>query len=212
MDSRTDRGARAILVLAIALLGAACSGGASPSAPGSVTAGPGDASALPPASTSADPSGGAPGSGSSTASATVISASPSPTGGTASATAAGVPAQPPRAQLAGLSSGPVDGDLGSYTWRDAGSDAPWIVGPHASTATAGATLRISFVGTSAATWTASWAPVTGNVAGNPTSAAQGSGDVTVRVPATAGDWSLQVTASFGAGTNASYYWRVVVSK
>ncbi len=125
-----------------------------------------------------------------------------------------LPAEPPTgslAGLAGLAAGTsAAGRLGSYTWAGGGTDAPWIVAPESLEAAPGAPLTASFGSLVPETWTAAWARVADGLAGDPTGGSAGSGIVTVGVPSAAGDWSLSVTAWFGQGANATYYWRIRV--
>ena len=130
-----------------------------------------------------------------------------------SAIADGTPlGQPPVARLTGLGDGSEPaGSLGSYTWDGSGSDAPWVVGSGASAVNRGALLRVVVQGAPPSSWTAAWALVSGVVAGTPTDAGSGDGPVAVTAPTTAGDWTLRVTASFGPGRSATYFWHLAVA-
>jgi hypothetical protein len=122
------------------------------------------------------------------------------------------PSSPPAATLGGLAgSGTATGSLGSYTWAGGGSDAPWIVAKPAGTVKAGAPLLVTFGGLEPTGWSAAWAKVIDGAAAAPTSGSAGPSAVTLRAPSTAGQWSVRVTASFGPGANATYYWRVSVT-
>ena len=119
--------------------------------------------------------------------------------------------EPPGATLSGLASGPGDGILGSFTWDGSGSDAPWIVPPDASTAAPGTGLGVVFTPeASPVDWTARWAPVTHSGAGDVASGVDGAGPVAVAAPGEAGEWSLQLEASFGQGRSGTWYWRLEV--
>jgi hypothetical protein len=119
---------------------------------------------------------------------------------------------PPRAMLEGLPRGAaVPGDLGSYTWDGFASDGPWVVTPTRHAATAGAGVRVSFdAGPRPVSWTATWAAVRGGRPGTPLAAGSGSDGITIVVPARPGDWSLRVTASFGEGRQAAWFWHLSV--
>jgi hypothetical protein len=120
---------------------------------------------------------------------------------------------PPEALLLGdaLPGEPAVGDLGSYTWGDEGSDAPWIVSRPGVVAKPGTAVRITFIPDVAPpSWTVRWARIAGGGAGDVASAAEGSGTVEFAIPDTAGSWSLQLDARFGTGHGATWYWRVDV--
>ncbi len=194
--------------VAAVLITAGCTGGAPPS----------PANAGSSALVSAPPSGTGP---AATAAATPpltpapSSATAPPTAGsepspTQAASPAPIPATPPVAVLGGLDGPAASGQLGSYTWGSGGSDAPWIVGEALGTATSGASLDVSLAGATPASWTAAWAEVSGGIAGSPSAGASGSGQVAVTAPAKAGDWTLRVTATFGPGHNATYFWHLAI--
>ena len=125
---------------------------------------------------------------------------------------ASLPDAPPGATLHGLAGGqPATGALGSYTWSGSGSDAPWVVGRPVGSARQGSALTTTFAGISPAAWTAAWARVAAGSAGDPIGGVAGTGPVAVAAPGAGGDWSLRVTASFGPGANATYYWRLAVA-
>ena len=121
--------------------------------------------------------------------------------------------EPPMALLVGdrLPGEPAVGDLGSYTWGDEGSDAPWIVSDRGAFARPGTPVSITFdPSVEPPAWTVRWAPITAAGAGDVASASQGTDEVTFAVPDQAGAWSLQVEARFGTGHGATWYWRVDV--
>ena len=122
-----------------------------------------------------------------------------------------LPGSPPAATLGGLAGErTAAGSLGSYTWAGGGSDAPWIVAKPVATVKAGAPLHVTFGGMVPSGWSAAWARVIDGAAAAPTSGSAGPSDVTLDAPSDAGQWSVRVTASFGPGANATYYWRVSV--
>jgi len=123
-----------------------------------------------------------------------------------------LPGSPPAATLGGLAGErTAAGSLGSYTWAGGGSDAPWIVAKPVATVKAGAPLHVTFGGMVPSGWSAAWARVIDGAAAAPTSGSAGPSDVTLDAPSDAGQWSVRVTASFGPGANATYYWRVSVT-
>jgi hypothetical protein len=114
--------------------------------------------------------------------------------------------------LEGLVGGqPGAGVLGSYTWSGSGSDAPWVVGQPVGSARQGSAMAAGFGPLSPGSWTAAWARVAAGAAEDPVDGVSGTGPVSVAAPSSGGDWSLQVTASFGPGANATYYWRLTVT-
>jgi len=122
--------------------------------------------------------------------------------------------RPPAAMLA-VDGGPaVPGVEGSYTWDGFGSDAPWIVPPVAAAVTGPGPYLVTLdPALPVATWEASWAKVTSGTPATPGEGSSGTGsDITVAPPSVAGAWGLQVHASFGAGRNAVWYWRVRVTR
>jgi hypothetical protein len=121
-------------------------------------------------------------------------------------------AAPPSADLRGLAgNAPAPGILGSYVWAGGGSDAPWIVGERAGTVAARGRLEVTVAGLIPDGWTAAWANVANGQASGPRDAQSGTRSAVVTAPSTAGDWSLRVTATFGPGRSATYFWRVTVT-
>jgi hypothetical protein len=121
--------------------------------------------------------------------------------------------EPPMALLVGetLPGEPPVGDLGSYTWGEEGSDAPWIVSQRGAFARPGTPVSVTFdPGVAPPAWTVRWAPITAAGAGDVASASQGTDEVSFTVPDRAGAWSLQLEARFGTGHGATWYWRVDV--
>ena len=197
MPSSLVRRSALVAPLVLAGLAAGCGTGGPPAGVASI----------PPASTSATP--GATASASASPAATPVAtlpADPSP-----------VPAdmltEPPAAALVRetVPGEPVPGALGSFTWVDEGSDAPWIVPRTGAVAAPGTPVAVTFDPPAAASsWIARWAPVTPTGAGEVDTAAEGTDQVTIVTPDTPGAWSLQVEARFGEGRSATWYWRVDV--
>jgi hypothetical protein len=120
------------------------------------------------------------------------------------------PAVPPAAVLAPADGDGAPGDLGGYTWAGAGSDAPWLVPPPERAVKAAGPYTLVFdPPLEVVSWTARWAPVTGDTAGDPAGWAEGgAGVIVVDGPGRAGAWSLQLDARFAGGGRAAWYWRL----
>jgi hypothetical protein len=195
------RGSSRLGIVAAAVFLAGCgSGGPPASAPAGSPA------------ASAPESSASPGATEATVSATLV---PSATL-RASATATVDPAAfttPPDALLAGAAAtgGPAAGQLGTFTWGDEGSDAPWIVPSAGTVVEAGTAVDIAFEPPVAPeSWTARWAPVADGAPGDVAAATDGTGPASVTTPGDTGTWSLQVEARFGEGHSAVWYWRIEV--
>ena len=141
---------------------------------------------------------------------------PEPAGtAVASATAeASIPATvrdaPPAATMSVEGGDPVAGQLGTYTWRDAGSDAPWLPGTPISVA-AGETLAVEVNPPAGIeSWSARAVPA-GTVGPNGAMAlGEGSGDPTF-APPSPGDWSVEIALTFAdALGEAHYFWALTV--
>ena len=106
---------------------------------------------------------------------------------------------------------PVVGTLGSYTWRSAGSDSPWLRGTPIHVGQ-GETLEVLLTRPVAvATWTAG-RTTPGTLDGsNAIGLGEGRGGPP-RIPAPPpGTWSVQVVVWFAANQgSAAYYWLVDV--
>jgi len=203
--TRPRAAVRAAVLVAFVAGIAACSGGQAgspvPSSPASTAA-----SSLAPAT--ATPTTSASSDASPNASPSVTpSETPVPTRTSSPGTPPQTPGLPPTASI-----GHVGGSLGSYTWDGVLADGPWIVPRSGVRATAGAALAVACGGGAAVTsWDASWAAVRNVTAGTPHAAGSGQGPVTIAAPAKAGTWSLRVTARFGEGREATWFWRVTVA-
>ncbi len=187
----------------LAVVVAACTGGAPPPSATAIPLGA-PVAGREVASEASDPAGASMTSGTPSA--------PPETAAPASSVAPTLPDEPPSGQLHGLAGGrEAHGELGSYTWADSGTDAPWVVGPATGTATEGSSLTVAFENLQPVSWTAAWAAVSGGMAAAPSDGSAGQGAVALRAPSTAGDWSLRVSATFGPGANATYYWHLAVA-
>jgi hypothetical protein len=125
-----------------------------------------------------------------------------------------LPAEPPAARLEASAGTPVEGSLGSYTWGEAGSDAPWIVVRPSGAVTAPGPFAVRLdPAVPVATWSAAWAPITGREAGDVAGFAEGEGDaIAFAGPPRTGPWSLKLDVRFASGDQATYYWRLDASR
>lgn len=102
-----------------------------------------------------------------------------------------------------------EGQLGTYTWNDQGSDSPWLRGTPFRVA-AGVGVRVLPVGDERfASWTARLAPAADRTGETARSVGRGRGVPSLRLPA--GSWVLQLHAVFEGGMGeAAYYWALTV--
>ncbi|HSL75557.1 MAG TPA: hypothetical protein VK867_01340 [Candidatus Limnocylindrales bacterium] len=118
---------------------------------------------------------------------------------------------PPDASLAAEGGDPVTGQLGTYTWRDGGSDSPWLPGARM---TAGAGEPLTMTLEPAATlesWRARLVPATADGPAGAVVLGQGSGPLVFTAPAP-GEWTVEVAVVFAdALGDASYFWRLEVT-
>lgn len=120
---------------------------------------------------------------------------------------------PPDALLAAEGGDPVAGEIGSYTWLNAGSDSPWLPG-NPITVGAGETLTVTIEpAVNVEQWTASrevWQVLPG---GGPTVGVGQGGPgqpITFTAPPP-GLWALDVSVWFTGGRgSAAYYWKLEV--
>ena len=128
------------------------------------------------------------------------SASPSPPRGDA----------PPEATLAAEGGDPVAGRLGTFTWRDGGSDSPWLQGAPLAVGS-GEPLTMSIAPlVDISTWQARAVPAGSDGPAGATSLGEGRGSPTFFAPDT-GAWTVEVRVAFdGDLGSASYFWRLEV--
>lgn len=118
---------------------------------------------------------------------------------------------PPDAALAAEGGDPVVGQLGSYTWRGAGSDSPWLPGSPIAVG-AGEPLEVRLAGQPlVGDWRARVTP--GDAApGRPIRPlGHGSGAIGFAAPGEPGLWSVAVELTFVDGSgSATYFWALEV--
>jgi hypothetical protein len=138
-------------------------------------------------------------------------AGPSPSTATSRPTAAVAAGGPPAARLAAEGGDQVAGQLGTYVWRNEGSDSPWLPGAPISVG-ASEPLTVTFdPAIEVESWRARMAP---SGATGPAGARQlghGAGEPGFGAPAP-GSWTVEVHVVFEANAgDASYFWRLEVT-
>jgi hypothetical protein len=120
-----------------------------------------------------------------------------------------IPQQPPVAVLSFPGGQPTAGDLGTYIYRGAGSDAPWLPGEPLAVPPAGALAQVFLSEPLRVTsWRARVAPA-GHTPGigEEREIAMGEGPIVFELPS--GAWTLQLSVQFGDGIGeATWYWQL----
>lgn len=118
---------------------------------------------------------------------------------------------PPAAALAVEGGDPVVGQLGTFTWRETGSDAPWLPGAPIAIG-AGEPLMVALdPPTGVATWRARYVPTDADGPEGATSLGEGTGTPAFEAPGS-GTWTLEVRITFVDGLgDAGYFWRLDVT-
>lgn len=188
----------AIVLVSIGLLLGACTRtGAEPSSVPSASPSPGAVIASPTPAATAEPS---------------PSAEPATSPSTPESEPPVEPmAEPPGASLAVEGGDPVEGQLGSFTWQNGGSDAPWLDG---SPIRVGARerLTLSFADPVAVeNWSASRVPPGNRDGTGAIGMGEGSGEPVSFDAPPRGTWSVSVNVRFSENCgSAAYYWLVQV--
>ena len=154
----------------------------------------------------------APSSPSATVQPAATIASPSPTAASPATTAPAVPGEtPPDASLSAEGGDPVIAQLGTYTWRETGSDSPWLPGAPIAIG-AGEPLTVTLEPPIAIeSWRARLVPAAADGPAGAVVLGQGSGPLVFTAPAP-GTWTVEVAVAFAdALGEASYFWRLEVS-
>jgi hypothetical protein len=117
---------------------------------------------------------------------------------------------PPAARLAAEGGDSVVGELGTYAWRESGSDSPWLRGARVAVG-AGEPLSITLdppVGIAA--WRARSVPASADGPAGASALGEGSGGPSFNAPG-AGAWTVEVHVEFAEDLgNASYFWRLEI--
>ncbi len=118
---------------------------------------------------------------------------------------------PPDAWIAVEGGDPVVGALGSFTWRETGSDSPWLPGTRVHVGR-GELLVVSLAQPIAiASWTAGRTRPGSLDASAAIGLGEGRGDQPRFLAPPPGSWSVQVVVWFAANQgSAAYYWLVEV--
>jgi hypothetical protein len=117
---------------------------------------------------------------------------------------------PPAAGLTPIDGRAVPGELGGFTWRGMGSDAPWLVPPPDRALRETGPYAVTFVPpVPVERWTAAWARLVDGSAGAIAGSEQGArGPVVFNGPRRPGTWSLRLDVRFAGGGRCAYYWRL----
>ena len=118
---------------------------------------------------------------------------------------------PPDALISVEGGDPVAGALGSFTWRESGSDSPWLPGAPIHVGQ-GEQLVVSLAGPIAiANWTAARTRPGSLDGSTAIGLGEGRGDLPQFRAPPPGSWSVQVVVWFAANQgSAAYYWLVEV--
>lgn len=119
-------------------------------------------------------------------------------------------AGPPPALLAAEGGDPVIGQLGTYTWGDAGSDSPWLPGAPIAVG-AGEPLTVTLDGTAPIdSWTAIYVPARADGPAGGLTLGAGTGIPMFAAPAP-GSWTVDLEVVFAADAGTAHYaWRLEV--
>jgi len=118
---------------------------------------------------------------------------------------------PPMASLAVDGGDPVAGQLGTYVWKDGGSDSPWLPGARIAVG-AGEFLAMTLDPDIAIdSWRSRYVPASADGPAGATALGEGRAPAAFKTPPP-GSWTVEVRVVFGDGRgDASYFWRVEVS-
>ena len=152
-----------------------------------------------------------------------VTDAPAPSSGKPSATVTTsperTPQEPPVAVLSGPGITAAEGEIGGYTYRDGGSDSPWLPAPSLERVrvATGATLSVRLAGNATITnWVARIAPASDRQGERQRGLARGGSERVpadvIRFPAPpSGEWVLMVELTYGGGLGSGgYYWRLEV--
>jgi hypothetical protein len=122
-----------------------------------------------------------------------------------------IPLEVPAVTLTVEGGDPVTGELGSYTWGDGGSDAPWLPGaPITVGARETLTLSVEQDRPGVERWVVRYAPIDAGPSPDAIESDAGDGPA-VFAPPPPGRWGLQLELWFEDGLgSAAYYWQIDV--
>lgn len=121
-----------------------------------------------------------------------------------------VPGGPPAASMAIDGGDPVEGELGTFTWGEGGSDSGWLQGSPIDVG-AGETLAVTFdPAVPVESWTARYTRLGAADPSGATTLARGHG-APVFDPPPVGAWTVELRTTFAdAAGEAAYAWAVTV--
>ncbi len=116
--------------------------------------------------------------------------------------------EPPAAWIAVEGGDAASGQLGSFTWKESGSDGPWLPGTPIVVG-AGETLLVTFDDpVRFSTWTARRLPAGTTDGSGALPVGSGGSSIAFGLPEP-GDWSVELTVTFADGIGSgSWYWQV----
>jgi hypothetical protein len=118
--------------------------------------------------------------------------------------------EPPTASLSSEGGDPVTGQLGSFTWRDGGSDSPWLPGSAIRVGPGEPLTVVLADDVGVAEWTARRVPAGTTDASGAVGLGSGQAPIAFAAPED-GSWSVQVTVRFADDLgDAAYYWAIEV--
>lgn len=143
-----------------------------------------------------------------------VSITPSPSSSAAASATAPTTtpgAEPPAASLAAEGGDAVVGQLGTYVWRDGGSDSPWLPGRRLVVGS-GEPLTLTLEpAVGVASWTARSVPASAAGPEGATSLGEGTDAPAFAAPGV-GAWTVEVHLVFADDLgDARYFWRLEVS-
>jgi hypothetical protein len=129
----------------------------------------------------------------------------------ATPTTASPGAEPPAASLAAEGGDPVVGQLGTYVWRDGGSDSPWLPGARLVVGSSEPLAVRLDPAIPVVSWTARSVPASADGPEGATALGEGTDAPAFAAPG-AGAWTVEVHVVFADDLgNARYFWRLEVS-
>jgi hypothetical protein len=120
-------------------------------------------------------------------------------------------AEPPAASVAVEGGDPVIGQLGTFTWQNGGSDAPWLDGERIHVGLGEQLFMALAEPVALGAWSVSRVTPGNRDGSGEVPMAEGPGGIVRFAAPPAGTWSVRVRAAFAGNLgSASYYWLIQV--